>query len=251
MNSVDMVVSAPADTDGPQARILIVDDDKGLREDIAAYLLANGYAVETARDASAMDRALARSSFEVVILDVMMPGEDGLSICRRLSAVGSPAIIIMSAMGEQIDRIVGLELGADDYLAKPSNPRELLARIRAVLRRRGAKTEDEIRPRSARHYIFAGYDLDPLRRRLAAPDGTVVLLTRGEMGLLNALLDAGGGILSREQLNEGARGDDADSRVIDVQVSRLRRKLGDGDGQEIIRTVRGLGYRMAVGVARS
>jgi len=231
-------------------RVLVVDDDPGLRAEIAAYLAANGFAAETASNASTMDCALAETRFDVVVLDVMMPGEDGLSICRRLAHHGAPAIIIMSAMGDEVDRVVGLELGADDYLAKPASPRELLARVRAVLRRRGQA--GETLDRRARRYQFAGFALDPVRRRLTAPGGMVVLLTRAEMLLLVALLDAEGGALTRDQLLDGVGIDGLDSfdRAIDVQVSRLRRKLGDSEDQVVIRTVRGVGYRLAAPVLR-
>ena len=244
-----MAEANPADETEP--RVLIVDDDEGLKQQIADYLGANGYQVETARDGPTMDRALAQNRFDVVILDLMMPGEDGLSICRRLSAGGAVAIIILSAMGEEVDRIVGLELGADDYLPKPSNPRELLARIRAVLRRRGPGGDG--RAVITRQYGFAGYSLDPARRRLKSPTGLVVLLTRGELALLMQLLERPGEVLSRDQLLDGARLDEGDvfDRSIDVQISRLRRKIGDRDGQEIIRTVRGAGYRLTAPVTRS
>jgi len=246
------LTTPPSEIDETEPRVLIVDDDEGLKQQIASYLENNGYRVETARDAPTMDHALAQSTFDVVILDLMMPGEDGLSICRRLSAQNDIAIIIMSAMGEEVDRIVGLELGADDYLPKPSNPRELLARIRAVLRRRppgGAEST----PRQARIYNFAGYQLDPARRRLKAPSGLIVLLTRGDLSLLISLLDRAGEVLTRDQLLDTARVEDADvfDRAIDVQISRLRRKLGEGDRQDIIRTVRGVGYRLTAPVTRS
>ena len=242
----------PIEIDETEPKVLIVDDDEGLKQQIASYLENNGYRVETARDAPTMDHALAQSTFDVVILDLMMPGEDGLSICRRLSAQNDIAIIIMSAMGEEVDRIVGLELGADDYLPKPSNPRELLARIRAVLRRR-PPGGGEATPRQARTYNFAGYQLDPARRRLKAPSGLIVLLTRGELSLLVSLLDRAGEVLTRDQLLDTARVEDADvfDRAIDVQISRLRRKLGEGDRQDIIRTVRGVGYRLTVPVTRA
>ena len=244
-------LNAPmSDVDEAEPRVLIVDDDEGLKQQIASYLENNGYRVETARDAPTMDHALAQSSFDVVILDLMMPGEDGLSICRRLSAQNDIAIIIMSAMGEEVDRIVGLELGADDYLPKPSNPRELLARIRAVLRRR-PPGGSEAAPRHARIYNFAGYQLDPARRRLKAPSGLIVLLTRGELSLLISLLDRAGEVLTRDQLLDTARVEDADvfDRAIDVQISRLRRKLHGQIDSEIIKTHRGAGYMFDTRVA--
>ena len=233
----------------PPIRVLIVDDDGGLREETSRYLKANGYAVDTARDAPTMDSALGRSQYDVIILDVMMPGEDGLSICRRLAEADAPAIIMMSAMGDQVDRIIGLELGADDYLPKPANPRELLARIRAVIRRRG-RAGGGLAGAAVRLYQFAGFILDQPRRRLTNPEGLTILLTRTEMALLVALLDARGGVLTRDQLLEGASLEPSDSfdRAIDVQISRLRRKLGDSDRQGVICTVRGAGYRVAAAV---
>jgi two-component system OmpR family response regulator len=242
----DALIAARADAlEETFPRVLVVDDDRGLREDIAAYLANNGFDVHTARNAQAMDRALAAGPFDLIVLDVMMPGEGGLSICRRLAERDSPAIIILSAMGDEIDRIVGLELGADDYLGKPTNPRELLARVRAVLRRRAR--EDAASPRGGKNrHEFAGYVLDPQRRRLTAPHGLVVLLTRGESLLLAALIEARGGPLERDQLLDTLHPDQGDGfdRAIDVQISRLRRKLGD-EGGDIIKTVRGVGYRLA------
>ena len=238
-----LVTTHPPTTEETVARILVVDDDAGLRDDIAAYLADNGFEVHTARNAATMDRALVGETFDLIILDVMMPGEGGLSICRRLAERDSPPIIILSAMGDEVDRIVGLELGADDYLTKPSSPRELLARVRAVLRRRARA--DGPRRTDPTRYEFAGYVLETQRRRLTPPDGPAVLLTRGETLLLTALIDARGGPLERDQLLENLRPDsDSFDRSIDVQISRLRRKLGD-DGGDIIRTVRGVGYRLA------
>jgi two-component system OmpR family response regulator len=181
----------------------------------------------------------------------MMPGEDGLSICRRLSGDAAPPIIIMSAMGDDVDRIIGLELGADDYLAKPCNPRELQARIRAVLRRRAGSSENGRRT-SGLTFRFAGYELNVASRRLRGPTGVVILLTRSEFTLLTAFLERSGEVLSRDQLMDYTRGADTESfdRVIDVQISRLRRKLGDRDGQEVIRTIRGAGYKLNPPVTR-
>ena len=245
------LMAQPQPIEESEPRLLIVDDDEGLTQQISAYLGSNGYQVETARDAPTMDRALAQTAFDAVILDLMMPGEDGLSICRRLASQGASSIIIMSAMGEEVDRIVGLELGADDYLSKPTNPRELLARVRAVLRRR-ARVNDR-QSRSIRHYAFAGYQLDPARRRLKSPTGLIVLLTRGELSLLTSLLERAGEVLTRDQLLDGARLDEGEvfDRAIDVQISRLRRKLGDSERQEVIRTVRGVGYRLMAAVTRT
>ena len=231
--------------------ILLVDDDAGLREQITAYLGQHGLTVHTASDATQIEPILRAQSIQLIILDVMMPGEDGLSACRRLSDSGGPPIIIMSAMGDEIDRIVGLELGADDYLAKPCSPRELLARIRSVLRRGDERGRRE---RIGGHdYDFAGYRLDVLRRQLRAPTGETVLLTEGEFALLTAFLDAPGRILARDELIEHSKGADADiyDRAIDVQVSRLRRKLSAGEDGDIIRTMRGSGYMFTAKVRRS
>jgi two-component system OmpR family response regulator len=233
-----------------EGRILIVDDDESLRREVADYLSANSFEVRTAAHAREMDAILAEQSFDLVVLDVMMPGEGGLSICRRLSDEGGPAIIIMSAMGEEIDRILGLELGADDYVPKPCNPRELLARMRAVLRRReggqGRRSQDGV------EFEFLGYSLDLLKRRLRAPSGVLVLLTSGELSLLTAFLEHPGRVLTRDQLVDFARGSDADifDRAIDVQISRLRRKLNECDGQDLIRTFRGAGYMFNASVVR-
>jgi len=176
-----------------------------------------------------------------------MPGEDGLSVVRRLSGNGPP-IVMLSAMGEDTDRIVGLELGPDDYLAKPCNPRELLARVRAVLRR----PRDEEAPTGGPALTFAGWRLDLMRRELTRPDGMLVGLSGGEFALLNAFAERPGRILTRDQLLEAARGAEADvfDRAMDVQISRLRKKLDDGSGLEMIQTVRGEGYRFDVKVTR-
>ena len=230
-------------------QILIVDDDTDLRDQTAGYLADHGYEVRTAGNAGEMKQVLDETGIELVLLDVMLPGEDGLSICRRLSDSGGPPVIMISALGEEIDRILGLELGADDYMSKPCSPRELLARVRAVLRRREAATED----RSAgRAYEFAGYRLDVVRRQLRGPTGVVVLLTAGEFALLRAFLDRPGRILTREQLLDYARGSEAEvfDRAIDVQISRLRRKLVASSGEALITTLRGAGYMMDERVTR-
>ncbi len=236
-----------AETEG---RILIVDDDESLRREVADYLTLSGFSVRVAANGREMDLVLTEQPFDLVVLDVMMPGEGGLSICRRLSDAGGPAIIMMSAMGDEIDRILGLELGADDYVPKPCNPRELLARMRAVLRRREATPA--VRSRDGMEFEFVGYSLDLLKRRLRAPSGVLVLLTSGELSLLTAFLEHPGRVLTRDQLVDFARGSDADifDRAIDVQISRLRRKLNECDGQDLIRTFRGAGYMFNAPVIR-
>ncbi|WP_374570823.1 response regulator [Phenylobacterium sp.] len=232
------------------ARILMVDDDPGIRDVVSDFLGKHGYAVETAADAREMEVVLEKGAVDLIVLDVMLPGEDGLAICRRLAASGGPPIIMLSAMGEDTDRIVGLELGADDYLAKPCNPRELLARVRAVLRRAeqrgsaggiGAGCE------------FAGWRLDLVRRELRSPQGVVVNLSSGEFSLLRAFVERPQRVLTRDQLLDFARGPDSDAfdRAIDVQISRLRRKLDDGGGQDLIRTIRNEGYMFTPKVKRT
>jgi len=235
----------------PARHILVVDDDSQLREQVTAYLGEHGFQVHAAADARAMDQVLASAPIDLVVLDLMLPGEDGLSICRRLTAEGGPAIIMVSAMGEEIDRVLGLELGADDYLAKPCSPRELLARVRAVFRRL-----EEVRggaPRKGKAFQFQGFVVDALRRQLKSPSGATILLTSGEFQLLSVFLDHPQRILSRDQLLEIARGHDADvfDRAVDVQISRLRRKLHACSDGEIIKTVRGAGYMFDVAVTKA
>jgi two-component system OmpR family response regulator len=233
------------------AKVLIVDDDPGIRDVISEFLVRHGFQVETAGDGPQMEQVLSRGAVDLVVLDVMLPGEDGLSICRRLSEDGPP-IIMLSAMGEETDRIVGLEIGADDYLPKPCNPRELLARVRAVLRRRG-----EPRGPDGRHgagFEFAGWRLDLVRRELRTPEGVVVNLSSGEFSLLRALAERPQRVLTRDQLLDMARGPETEAydRAIDVQISRLRKKLEDGaGGQELIRTIRNEGYMFAAKVTRT
>ena len=216
-------------------RILVVDDDADLRRLIGEFLRGHGLEVESASDAREMDVRLAESRFDLVILDLMMPGEDGLSVLRRLRGPARPAIIMLSAMGQDTDRIVGLEVGADDYLAKPCNPRELLARVRAVLRRReGAESGNPVRR-------FAPWTLDVVDRIVRRDGGGAESLTDAEFRVLNAFLDRPRRVLTRDQLMNHAKGADAElyDRAIDVTISRLRRKLGPDDP---IRTVRGEGY---------
>jgi two-component system OmpR family response regulator len=235
----------------PAQHILVVDDDVALRELVVGYLTEHGYRTHAAGCGAAMEEVLAAETIDLVVLDVMLPGEDGLSICRRLADRGGPAIVMLSGMGEEVDRVLGLELGADDYLPKPCSLRELLARIRAVLRRLDA-TRDSA-PGKARHYHFLGFVADAQRRQVRAPNGATVLLTAGEFSLLNAFLDHPQRILSREQLREQARGVDSDvfERAVDVQISRLRRKLHACAEGEVIRTYRGAGYMFDAKVTRS
>jgi len=221
-------------------RVLLVDDDAELRQQMARYLAGFEFEVLQAGDARAMERQLATGAFDLLILDLMLPGENGLSICRRLASSRAMAIIMISAAGEEADRVVGLEFGADDYLAKPFGPRELLARARAVLRRR----HDGSQPRRS-VYMFEGFSYDPARRELKAPGGVMILLTAAESSLLGALLLHPREVLAREDLlAPGQPGLDAEGRAIDLLVSRLRRKLQGHGGDALIRTRRGAGYML-------
>jgi DNA-binding response OmpR family regulator len=205
-----------------KVHILVVDDDAGLRELLADYLTGQGYAVGAVADGAEMEAFLAERPADLVILDLMLPGEDGLSLARRLRVRGNLPIIMLSARGEEIDRIVGLEVGADDYLAKPFNPRELLARIRAVLRRHG-EPKESIPPAS---YCFGPFQFDPERRRLVR-DGEEVALTSGEFALLRIFVEHANRVLSRDHLMDLIKGFERDpfDRSIDVRVTRLRRKM--------------------------
>lgn len=191
-----------------------------------------------------MQRAIEQGRFDLVVLDLMLPGEDGLSLCRRLRGDSELPIIMLTALGEETDRIVGLEVGADDYLAKPFNPRELLARIKAVLRRTGRAPRPS-EATAAAVLRFEGWSLDVARRELRAPDGELVDLTAGEFDLLVCLAEHPQRVLNRDQLLDLTRGRDAApfDRSIDIQISRLRRKLEDDPKQpRIVKTVRGGGY---------
>jgi two-component system, OmpR family, response regulator len=233
------------------ARILMVDDDPGICDVVSDFLGKHGYSVECAADSREMEQALEKGPVDLIVLDVMLPGEDGLAICRRLAVGDGPPIIMLSAMGEDTDRIVGLELGADDYLAKPCNPRELLARVRAVLRRAEQRnTSGEL----GAGCEFAGWRLDLVRRELRSPQDVVVNLSSGEFSLLRAFVERPQRVLTRDQLLDFARGPDSDAfdRAIDVQISRLRRKLDDGQGgQDLIRTIRNEGYMFTPKVKRT
>jgi two-component system OmpR family response regulator len=230
-------------------RLLLVDDDVELREQMARYLADYEFEVFQAGDARGMDRRLESTSVDLVILDLMLPGEDGLSICRRLARGCELCIVMVSAAGEEVDRVLGLEFGADDYLPKPFGPRELLARVRAVLRRRG----EEARPPSrGGAYHFGGFVYDPARRELRSPTGAMILLTAAESSLLGTLLMHPRAVLTREELaGPGHTATDPESRAIDLLVSRLRRKLQGHGGDALIRTQRGVGYAIDCPVSRN
>ena len=247
-----------------QAHILVVDDDREIRDLLARFLAKHGLRVSTAKDGAEMERALADAAIDLVVLDLMMPGEDGLSLTRRLRGQGMAVpIVMLTAMGEETDRIVGLEMGADDYLPKPFNPRELLARIKAVLRRAqtpaaggaaAAATEGVAANGAGTRYRFQDWVLDVATRDLLSPDGVVTALSAGEFDLLLAFVEHPRRVLSRDQLLDFARGRQAIpfDRSIDIQVSRLRRKLGDeAKDPQLIKTVRGGGYLFTPEVVRS
>ncbi|WP_222950658.1 response regulator [Sphingomonas sp. JC676] len=229
------------------ATLLVVDDDRDIRLLLANSLGARGYRVETASNARDMDQILARTPIDLVILDVMMPGEDGLSACRRIARQDGPEVVLLSALGEEQDRILGLEVGASHYLPKPCSPREILATVRAALRKRGtiAAPEGDV-------YSFEGWRIDLGSHELFDPNGVLVGLTDGEFAVLRVFIERPRRVLSREALLAAARGPDSDAydRAIDVQVSRLRRKLRAG-GDEIIRTVRNEGYLFVPRVVRA
>jgi two-component system OmpR family response regulator len=224
--------------------ILVVEDDRQISALVSRYLRDNECRVSVAGDGREMDRLLETNRFDLVVLDLMLPGEDGLSLCRRLRASSSIPIVMLTAKGEDIDRIIGLEMGADDYLAKPFNPRELLARIRAVLRR---AVIAELAPagRGARVLSFLGWKLDRTLRELRSPDGAKVAVTRAEFDLLYAFCERSGRVLTRDQLLDVTQGRSAGpfDRSIDILVSRLRRKIEqDPHHPEIIKTMRSNGY---------
>ena len=232
-------------------RILVVDDDAEIRTLLSEFLTRQGLNVTAVADGRGMDAAMEEGQFDLVVLDLMLPGEDGIALCRRLRTRTTVPIIMLTARGEEADRIAGLETGADDYLPKPFNPRELLARIKSVMRRARALPEN-LPPDEARRLLFGGWRLDTVTRQLQSPAGVVVPLSGAEYRLLRVFLHYGNQVLNRDQLTEILRGRDTHmpfDRSIDVQVSRLRQRLGD-DGREpkIIRTVRGEGYVFALPV---
>ncbi|TNB48234.1 response regulator [Martelella lutilitoris] len=233
-----------------EPHILIVDDHREIRDAVQSYLQKNGYRATAVRDANEMDEKLRGGNFDLIVLDVMMPGEDGISVCRRLSAEGSVPILMLTALGEETDRIIGLEVGADDYLPKPFNPRELLARIRAILRRAERQPKLSGAPAGER-LRFADWTLDTDTRRLTADDGREEVLTTADFRLLTVLLARPRFVLSREQLLDATSGRSAHvfDRTIDNQISRLRRKIEpDPASPAIIVTVRGGGYSLACDV---
>ena len=227
----------------PQA-ILVVDDDVALRDLVAGYLGANGFAVAGVGDGAAMREHLARAPVDLVVLDLMLPGDDGLTLLRELRAAGGPPVVIISARGDEVDRVVGLEVGADDYLAKPFGPRELLARVRAVLRRGG-----EAAPAAHEAFCFGPYRLDLESRVLQGPAGEVPL-TGGEFELLRLFASRPNHVLSRDHLVTLMKGYERGpfDRSVDVRVARLRRKIElDPEAPVYLRTIWGQGYLFSPG----
>jgi two-component system OmpR family response regulator len=230
--------------------ILIVDDDAEIRSLLREYFEKNGYRVTLAADGRALWPALSVARPDLIVLDLMLPGEDGFKLCRDLRARSDVPIIMLTARGEETDRIVGLELGADDYVPKPFNPRELLARVKSVLRRMRS-LPDNLKPDEAREFRFAGWTLDIATRNLTSPAGVVIALSGTEFRLLRTFLSHPNRVLTRDQLIDLMLSRDAApfDRAIDVQVSRLRHRLGE-DAKEpaIIKTVRSQGYVFAARV---
>ncbi len=243
-----MTQPAPPEASAARTAILLVDDEADLREPLADYLARQGFAVTQASSAGAARALLATDHHDLVLLDIMMPGEDGLSLCRHLAETRHVPVIFITARGEATDRIVGLEIGADDYVVKPFDPRELVARIRSVLRR-----TDRAAPPAGRAvvYHFEGWQLDPLKRRLVDGEGAVVAISSAEFRLLLAFLDHPRQVLDRDRLLDMVQGREAHlfDRAIDNQISRLRRKIEpDSRNPQLIQTVWGGGYMLAAQV---
>ena len=238
-------------TEPAPTTLLLVDDEPTLREPLAEYLTRQGFVVQEAESAAAARTKLAQATPDLVLLDIMMPGEDGLSLCRHLVESRRLPTILLTAKGEAMDRIIGLEIGADDYVTKPFEPRELVARIRSVLRRAERPavpaTDDELL------YEFEGWQLDPLKHRLTDPDSALVPLSTAEFRMLRAFCDHPRQVLDRDRLLDMVQGREAHlfDRAVDNQISRLRRKIeADSRDPRFIQTVRGGGYRFATDVAR-
>ena len=230
--------------------ILIVDDDAEIRSLLQSYLLKNGLRASTAADGRAMWLALDAAQIDLIVLDLMLPGDDGLTLCRNLRAKSDIPLIMLTARGEETDRIIGLEMGADDYLPKPFSARELLARIKVILRRSRSLPQN-LAPETVRNICFAGFVLDTAQRHLVNKAGVITPLSGAEYRLLRIFLDHPNRVLNRDQLLDLTQGKEAEplDRSIDVQISRLRHRLGDDPREPLlIKTVRGEGYVLAVAV---
>ncbi|MXO91614.1 response regulator [Pontixanthobacter aquaemixtae] len=237
-------------TETAPTRLLLVDDEPSLREPLAEYLTRQGFELQEAESAAAARSALLGFTPDLVLLDIMMPGEDGLSLCRHLIEARELPVILLTAKGEPTDRIIGLEIGADDYVVKPFEPRELVARIRSVLRRAGRQSAE---PQEDALYEFEGWRLDPLKRKLTDRDDAIVSISTAEFRLLRAFLDHPRQVMDRDRLLDMVQGREAHlfDRAVDNQVSRLRRKIEqDSRNPQLIQTVRGGGYRLAADVSR-
>ena len=226
--------------------ILIVDDHREIRDLVSRALTKEGFRVSPAADGRAMHKVLANSRIDLILLDLMLPGEDGLSLCRAIRSESNVPIIMLTAKGDEIDRVIGLEMGADDYLPKPFGSRELVARIKAVLRRSRDKTAEPTADHRSAHYYFDRWQLHTDARELLRDDGVTVPLSTGEYDLLIAMVERPQHVLSRDQLITAAWGHDtfASARIVDNHIANLRRKIGDDPAEpRYLRNVRGLGYR--------
>ncbi len=236
-------------TDPPH--ILLIDDEPSLREPLAEYLVGQGFAVTEAGDAAKARTLMRDQRFAILLLDIMMPGEDGLSLCRYVAAQSETPVILLTAKGEAMDRIIGLEIGADDYVVKPFDPRELVARIKTVLRRAARVPQPE--EDAVQGFEFDGWRLDTVKRRLIDPDGALVPISTAEFKLLQVFCEHAGHVLNRDQLLDLAHGREAHlfDRAIDNQISRLRKKVeADNRTPRLIKTVWGGGYTLAARVRR-
>lgn len=234
-----------------QKRILVVDDDEDIRDLLKEYLEKNGFSVTTAADGQAMRQFWPAQRLDLIVLDIMMPGDDGFTLCKEIRARSRTPIIMLTAGSDETDRIIGLELGADDYVGKPFNPRELLARIKAVLRRYEEGSEHRSGHDGQQRLRFGNWSLDVTNRELTSPEGDVQSLNGADYNLLQLFLSRPGEVLSRDDLSLHLRGRDASpfDRSIDVQISRLRGRLNDdGKSPQVIKTVRGAGYILTVPV---
>lgn len=237
---------------GHAGHVLVVDDDREIRDLLGRFLAKHGYRVTVVGDGKEMRRALDDWNIDLVVLDLMLPGEDGLSLCRSLRSKSRIPVIMLTMLGEETDRIIGLEMGADDYLPKPFNPRELLARMKAVLRR-ARSTPPAATGTRRRVFQFAGWQLDPGHRRVRSPREMVIDLSAGEYDLLIAFVEHPQRVLTRDQLLDltHGRAEAAFDRSIDMQVSRLRQKIeANPKDPELIKTVRGGGYLFTAEVER-
>jgi two-component system, OmpR family, response regulator len=233
--------------------ILVVDDDPDICTLVSEFLEKNGFKVSIAIDGKGLQSILDRDEIDLIVLDLMLPDEDGLVLCRNLRSRSNIPVVILSARGGEMDRIIGLEMGADDYLPKPFHPRELLARVKSVLRRSRTLPDDSTDTDQNASYQFAGWTLDVPTRQLYSPGGDKIFLSGGEFSLLKVFLDHPNRVLPRDQLLVFSHGREIEpfDRTIDMQVSRLRRRLQDDPkSPSLIKTVRSVGYVFAVRVER-